>query len=99
VKLKVLFFWNFRTTIERYLPAVGSYRWKGNNLCEGKLMKNNSLMLPVVPLVGLGVLWFLAPSLAVMAGVVLGLFAIACWREGVGIRPTRLHNSVSVDDF
>jgi hypothetical protein len=50
------------------------------------------------PLAGLGVLWFLFPGLAATAGVVLGLFAIACWREGLGPRSPRL-NSISVADF
>ena len=62
-------------------------------------MKNNSLMLLVGLVAGLGILWLLVPGLAAMAGVVLGLFAIACWREGAGVRPTRFQGSASVDDF
>jgi hypothetical protein len=61
-------------------------------------MKNNSLMRFTGLLAGLGILWLLAPSLAAMAGVVLGLFAIACWREGVGAKSTGLQ-SASVADF
>ena len=60
---------------------------------------NNSLIRATGLLAGLGTLWLLAPSLAAMASVVLGLFAIACWREGVGARPTRFDDNGSVDDF
>jgi len=62
-------------------------------------MNTNSLKSLMIPTAVLGVLWFLAPSLAAMAGVVLGLFAIACWREGVGVRTTMVQGSVSMDDY
>jgi hypothetical protein len=62
-------------------------------------MKINAIMLLVGTVAAEGMLWLVAPGLATMAGVVLGLFAIASQREGARIRNSRASNSFSVDDF
>jgi len=62
-------------------------------------MKSNSLMLLMGTLVAGGVLWQVAPGLATMAGVVLGLFTIASWHEGSRMRDSMGCTNFSVDDF
>jgi hypothetical protein len=62
-------------------------------------MKNNSLMLLMGTVAAEGMLWLVAPGLATMAGVVLGLFAIASWRDGSSMRHSKACTSFNVDDF
>ena len=62
-------------------------------------MKSNSLMLLAGALAVEGILWLLAPGLATVAGVVLGLFAIASRHEGARMKHSRASNNFGVDDF
>ena len=62
-------------------------------------MKNNSMILLMGTLVAEGMLWMVAPGLATVAGVVLGLFTIASWREGSRMRHTSVSVGSSVEDF
>ena len=62
-------------------------------------MKNNSLILLMGTVAAESMLWFVAPGLATMAGVVLGLFAIASWCDGAGMRRSKACATFNVDDF
>jgi hypothetical protein len=62
-------------------------------------MKNNSLMLLMGTLAVESLLWMMAPGLATVAGVVLGLFTVASWCEGGRVRNPRACTSFNVDDF
>ena len=62
-------------------------------------MKSNSLMLLMGTVVGEGMLWLVAPGLATVAGVVLGLFTIASWREGSRLKRAKACTGFNVDDF
>jgi hypothetical protein len=63
-------------------------------------MKNNSLMLLMGTLAAEGILWKVAPGLATMAGVVLGLFMIASWCEGSKAKHSNASTiSNNVEDF
>lgn len=62
-------------------------------------MKSNSLMFLMGTVAAESMLWIVAPGLATVAGVVLGLFAIASWRDGARMRRSRVCASFSVDDF
>jgi hypothetical protein len=62
-------------------------------------MKNNSLMIVAGAVAAEGVLWGLAPGLATMMGVVLGLFVIALWREGASMSHPTTCTKFNVEDF
>ena len=62
-------------------------------------MKNNSMMLVMGTLAAEGILWMVAPGLATVTGVVLGLFVIASWREGSKTRQSGTSTNFNVDDF
>jgi hypothetical protein len=62
-------------------------------------MKNNSLVLLMGTAAAESLLWLMAPGLATVVGVVLGLFMIASWREGGRMRHPRACTSFNVDDF
>lgn len=62
-------------------------------------MKNNSWMLLMGILWAEGILWLVVPALAAMVGVVLGLFAIASWREGGRMAHSAVSMHSNVEDF
>jgi hypothetical protein len=60
-------------------------------------MNANSWLFLIWTATGGTILWLLAPGLATVLGVVLGLFAIASWKEGAKTRNMFISNNI--DDF
>jgi hypothetical protein len=62
-------------------------------------MNKNSLIGLGVAVAAEWLLWATAPGLATVTGVVLALFMIASWREGVRARQPRATARFNVEDF
>jgi hypothetical protein len=62
-------------------------------------MKNSTLMIVMGTLGTEWALWMVAPGLAAVIGVILGLFAIASWREGSRIRHSKATAQFGPEDF
>lgn len=62
-------------------------------------MNANSLIAVGVAVAGEGMLCAVAPGLATVVGVVLALFVIASWREGVRSKHPRASMQFNVEDF
>jgi hypothetical protein len=62
-------------------------------------MNTNSLITLAVAGAGEGLLWAVAPGLATVFGVVLALFVIASWREGVRARHPKAAAQFNLEDY
>jgi hypothetical protein len=84
---------------EQYGQAVCVPAWYGNTDSEDKRMNTNSLIAVGVAVAGEGVLWAVAPGLATVVGVMLALFVVGSWREGVRSKQPRTSMKFNVEDF
>ena len=89
----------FCASKEQYGQAVCVPAWYGNTYSEDKRMNANSLIAVGVAVAGEGMLCAVAPGLATVIGVVLALFVIASWREGVRSKHPRASMQFNVEDF
>jgi hypothetical protein len=60
-------------------------------------MNSNSWLFLIGTVAAESILWLLVPGLAAVLGVVLGLFAIASWRDSAKMQDSSVSNNV--DDF
>jgi hypothetical protein len=62
-------------------------------------MKTNPPMSLGIGIVAEGLLWALAPGLAMVVGVIVALFIIASWREGLRTKHPLASAQFNVEDF